>query len=99
METMKVFIAGATGVLGRRVVRLLVAEGHQVVGLSRSPANSEWLSQNGARPASGDLFDLEHVALLAAGCEAVLHLATAIPNKTRISLADWAANDRIRRDG
>ena len=99
MEAMKVFIAGATGVLGRRVVRLLTAEGHQVVGLSRSPANSEWLAQNGARPASGDLFDLEHMALLAAGCEAVLHLATAIPNKTRGSVADWAANDRIRRDG
>ncbi len=96
---MKVFIAGATGVLGRRVVRRLAAGGHQVVGLSRSPQNAEWLAQAGAEARSGDLFHAEQLAELAAGCEAVLHLATAIPDKTRTSRRDWALNDRVRVEG
>ncbi len=96
---MKVFIAGATGVLGRRVVRRLVAGGHAVAGLSRSQLNADWLAQNGAEPKSGDLFNAAQVAELAAGCEAVLHLATAIPTQTRTRRADWALNDRIRTEG
>jgi nucleoside-diphosphate-sugar epimerase len=96
---MKVFIAGATGVIGRRVLKQLVAGGHQVVGLSRSPANAAWLSQNGAQAALGSLFDAEALAGLTRGCEAVLHLATAIPTKTRASRNDWLLNDRIRTEG
>ena len=96
---MKVFIAGATGVLGRRVVRLLVAKGHTVAGLSRSRQNTAWLSQNGAEPRPGDLFNAGQMVELAAGCEAVLHLATAIPKKTPARPGDWALNDRIRREG
>lgn len=96
---MKLFIAGATGVLGKRVVRLLIAEGHQVVGLSRSTANHTWLKEQGAEPREGDLFNQEQMVQLVAGCDGVLHLATAIPNKSRPTLADWAMNDRIRREG
>jgi nucleoside-diphosphate-sugar epimerase len=96
---MKIFIAGATGVLGRRVVKQLLAGGHQVIGLSRSPANTVWLSQNGAEARPGDLFNAAHMAELSAGCDAILHLATAIPTKTRSSRRDWALNDRIRTDG
>lgn len=96
---MKVFISGATGVLGRRVVKRLVAQGHPVVGLSRSAENEQWLRQNGAEPRMGDLFDPEAVRRLSADCQAILHLATAIPNKSRSSVADWALNDRIRREG
>ncbi len=96
---MKVFISGATGVLGRRVVGALVATGHQVVGLSRSQANTDWLSGHGAEPRSGDLFNPAQLCELASGCNAALHLATAIPTKSRTTLADWALNDRIRREG
>ncbi len=96
---MKVFIAGATGVLGRRVVPLLAAGGHHVVGLSRSQANADWLTQHGAEARPGDLFDAAQMGDLAADCDAVLHLATAIPTKTRSGASDWALNDRIRRDG
>lgn len=96
---MKLFIAGATGVLGKRVVRLLIAGGHQVVGLSRSAANHTWLKEQGAEPREGDLFNQEQMVQLVAGCDGVLHLATAIPNKSRPTLADWAMNDRIRREG
>lgn len=96
---MRVFISGATGVLGRRVVDLLAERGEQVVGLSRSAANSEWLTQHGAEARRGDLSSAAQLIELTADCDAMLHLATAIPTRTRTILADWAANDRIRRDG
>jgi nucleoside-diphosphate-sugar epimerase len=96
---MRAFISGATGVLGRRVVRLLTANGHQVVGLSRSPANTNWLKQHGAEARRGDLFNPEEINTLASDCNAVLHLATSIPTKSRTTPADWATNDRIRRQG
>lgn len=96
---MRVFISGATGVLGRRVVERLGQSGHQIVGLSRSQANTEWLSNNGAEPRRGDLFDVDSMRDLSADCEAILHLATAIPTKSRPTRADWATNDRIRREG
>ena len=96
---MKVFIAGATGVLGRRVVKKLIADGHEVVGLSRSSQNRDWLSQRGAIPRPGSLFDLEELCRVSADCHATLHLATAMPTKTRTTAKDWALNDRIRREG
>ena len=43
---MRILIAGATGVLGRRVLKLLVAKDYDVVALSRSPQNTEWLEKN-----------------------------------------------------
>lgn len=96
---MKVFVAGATGILGKRVVSLLVQQGHTVVGLSRSAANAAWLRQNGAEARQGDLFNQAQIQALTADCQAVLHLATAIPTKSRTTPADWALNDRIRREG
>lgn len=96
---MRVFVCGATGVLGRRVVKLLASEGHQVIGLSRSIQNSEWLSANGAEPRHGDIFNLEQVAGLSADSDVILHLATAIPNKTPNKISDWALNDRLRQEG
>lgn len=48
---MKVFIAGATGLLGKRVIKLLLERGHGVVGLSRSEANRALLSSMGAEAA------------------------------------------------
>lgn len=96
---MRVFISGATGILGRRVVKLLTESGHQVVGLSRSQANTDWLNQHGAEARQGDLFNQEEICDLCSDCNAVLHLATAIPTKSRTTLADWATNDLIRREG
>lgn len=96
---MRVFISGATGVLGRRVVKLLKDRGHHVVGLSRSPRNVEWLAEHGAEARQGDLFNIDQVCDLSLDCEAILHLATAIPTRSRTTLADWAMNDRIRREG
>ncbi len=96
---MDVFIAGATGVLGRRLVRDLTARGHSVVGLSRSDSNDRTIASLGGRPHRADLFDADSLAKAAEGCEAVVHAATHIPSKTRIHPWDWAENDRIRRTG
>jgi 2-alkyl-3-oxoalkanoate reductase len=96
---MKIFIAGATGVIGRRVAARLVTANQEVEGLSRFPGNDVTLRQLGAEPRTGDLFDAARLAEISADCDAILHLATAIPTKSRISAKDWSMNDRIRREG
>jgi nucleoside-diphosphate-sugar epimerase len=96
---MNVFIAGATGVLGRRVVRRLVEKGHHVVGLARSAANEGELTALRAEPRRGDLFNPRDVERATAGCDAVLHLATAIPTRFPSRPADWNTNDRLRTEG
>ncbi len=73
---MKVFIAGATGALGAPLVRELVARGHEVVGLTRSPEKRALIEQLGASAAVADALDgpaLE-LALLAARPTHVVHL-------------------------
>ena len=96
---MKVFIAGATGVLGKRVVKGLVKKGHQVLGLARSQLNVDWLSNNQAVPIEGNLFDQKVMIQCVSGCDAVLHLATSIPKRIRTDGESWELNDRIRREG
>lgn len=96
---MNIFLSGATGVLGRRVVQALVAGGHHPVGLSRSPANADWLRRHGAEARTGNLFGRELLCDMVSGCDAVLHLATAIPTAPKTTAADWTMNDRIRREG
>ncbi len=94
---MKVFIAGATGALGRRVVPILAARGHAIVGLSRRDENDAALKAMGAEPRRADLFDAASVAKAAEGCDVVMHLATAVP--TQPKGGDWRLNDRIRVEG
>jgi nucleoside-diphosphate-sugar epimerase len=96
---MRVFVAGATGVLGRQVVRELVARGHRVTGLARAPLNEPVLRSLGATPAHGDLFDADSLARAAAGAEVVMHLATALPSVRRPTARDWEPNARIWTDG
>ncbi len=96
---MRVFIAGATGVLGRRVAERLGQRGARVAGLSRSAANQALLERLGVEPRAGDLFDEVRLRESVAGCDAVLHLATAIPTGPRAGRREWALNDRIRRAG
>lgn len=96
---MNIFVTGATGVLGRPVVRRLVAEGHSVRGLTRSAANAALLRQLGAEPVEADLFDVTTLRDALADCDALLHLATKIPPSSRAGrLSAWAENDRIRRE-
>jgi nucleoside-diphosphate-sugar epimerase len=96
---MKVFIAGATGVLGRRLVRQFRERGHGAVGLVRSAEGEQTVRSLEGEPRRGDLFDSDSLARAAEGCDVVIHAATAIPTRPRTGPADWAMNDRIRREG
>src|SRR5258708_36981324 len=99
---MNIFVTGATGTLGKPVVRFLVEAGHKVYALSRSEANTATVRQLGAEPITTNLFDLEALikALETTRAEATVHLATKIPPTSRIGkLPAWQENDRIRRDG
>lgn len=97
---MKVFIAGATGVLGRRLVAMFSAEGHEVTGLVRSVEKAAIVRALGGMPAEASLFDEDALARAAEGAEVVIHAATAIPvGSVMRSLKAWRMNDRIRRDG
>ena len=95
----RIFIAGATGILGRRVVPLLLRDGHRVIGLSRSDRNRAQLAAQGAEPRDADLLDQATLVDATRDCDAVLHLATAIPTAARPLASDWQINDRIRREG
>jgi nucleoside-diphosphate-sugar epimerase len=96
---MKVFIAGASGVLGRRLVRHFVARGHSAIGQVRSAKAESAVREAGGEPRHADLFDAESLARAADGCDTVVHAATAIPVKQKTTPADWAMNDHIRRKG
>src|SRR5437899_9988294 len=98
-ERVRVFVAGATGVVGRRVVQQLVERGHEVVALARGPEKEGLVRRLGGAPARGDLFDAASLAPAMAGCEVAIRAATAIPMKPRVRLKDFAMNDRIRTEG
>jgi nucleoside-diphosphate-sugar epimerase len=97
---MKIFVAGATGVLGSRAIPLLVGAGHEVTGIARSPEKAAALTAAGATPASVGLFDADGLAGAVAGHDVVANLATHIPDLTKAARAKaWAENDRIRTEG
>ena len=94
---MKVFVAGATGVLGRPTVRTLVEAGHEVRGTARGSEKAELVRSLGADPVEVDLFDSDAVRAAVAGSEAVLHFATKIPPIMRMRWTGaWRENDRLR---
>ncbi len=96
---MKVFVAGATGVLGRRLLAQLRARGHKVLGLVRSIEGDRIVRSLGAEPRCANLFNADSLARAAEGAEIVIHAATAIPAKPRPVPSDWEMNDRVRREG
>lgn len=97
---MKVFVAGATGVLGRRLVPLLVAAGHDVTAIARNDAGRTTVEAAGARPVAVSLFDVDALRTVVAGHDAVINVATRIPTgPSAARLSAWRENDRIRREG
>jgi nucleoside-diphosphate-sugar epimerase len=97
---MKIFVAGATGVVGRRAVVQLIAAGFDVTGLVRTARPRADLVAAGARPVEVNLFDHDAVVAAVAGHDAVVNLATAIPvgDATSDETA-WATNHHIREAG
>ncbi|HTJ71590.1 MAG TPA: NAD(P)-dependent oxidoreductase [Actinospica sp.] len=96
---MRVFVAGATGVLGTAAVRNLVAGGHKVTGVARSQPKRDALAAAGATPVAADLFDPVGLRHAVAGHDVVVNLATSIPPGTAALRAkNWRENDRIRTE-
>jgi nucleoside-diphosphate-sugar epimerase len=79
---MKVFLAGATGVIGRPLIGLLRAAGHEVTGTTRSPAKIPEIEKLGAAGVAVDAFDAEGLkrAVIAAKPDVVVHQLTDLPD-------------------
>src|SRR5262245_36779918 len=102
-RVMRVFLAGAAGAIGRRLVPLLLAAEHKVTGTTRSTATAKELERAGVTPAVLDIFDAPKVAaaVAAAAPEVVVHQLTDLPrafDQARI-VAAYSANARIRTEG
>jgi nucleoside-diphosphate-sugar epimerase len=95
---MRIFVAGATGVIGIRLVPLLVGAGHQVAGMTRSPAKVEVLRGLGAEPVVCDAFDADGLreAVIAFQPGAVVNELTDLPDE---QVATNEANACMRREG
>ena len=95
---MRIFIAGATGAVGKRLVPLLVANGHEVVGTTRSPAKVSYLRALGADPVVLDILEAEDVrrAVSEASPDVVVHQATALSDMTSIRNLDEAFEETNR---
>ena len=72
---MRIFLTGATGFIGSKIIPELINSGHQVLGLTRSEAGSRWLEKTGAKAHRGDIEDLESLRSGAAVCDSVIHTA------------------------
>ena len=100
---MRVFLAGASGAIGRRLVPLLVRAGHQVTGTTRSAQSGKELARAGVTPAVLDIFDAPAVAdaVRAARPDAIIHQLTDLPREFDEAkvVASYPLNARIRTEG
>jgi 2-alkyl-3-oxoalkanoate reductase len=100
---MRVFVAGASGAIGTRLVPQLIDQGHEVIGTSRSHGNAERVRALGAEPIVLDLLDRRAVrkALLEAEPDAIVHQATALADAGFSKNLDrsFAQTNRLRREG
>jgi len=98
---MKIFIAGASGVIGVRLVPLLRNADHEVVGMTRSSAKVDLLRNLGAEPVVCDVYDASalNAALISADPEVVMHQITDLPDDELSITAFGRANAMIRRTG
>ncbi len=97
---MRVFVAGATGVLGRPTTAALVAAGHAVRGSSRGNDKAALLKTLGAEPIEVNLYDEAESRHAVAGVDAVIRLTTKIPPLSKMrSRSAWAENNRLRTEG
>jgi nucleoside-diphosphate-sugar epimerase len=98
---MKIFIVGATGVLGRALLPLLIQQGSIVRTIARTQEKVHALELAGVEAVQGDLLAQETVRQLPdlmEGCDAVIHIATAIP-RDRTAPGAWDINTRLRTEG
>jgi 2-alkyl-3-oxoalkanoate reductase len=100
---MRVFVTGATGAIGTRLVPRLIAHGHEVVGTSRSDRRASSLRQAGATAVVLDVLDRAAVrdALADARADAIVHEATSLGGDTDVRRFDrtFAVTNRLRTEG
>jgi nucleoside-diphosphate-sugar epimerase len=100
---MRVFVAGASGAIGSRLVPQLIGHGHTVIGTYRSPANADRVRALGAEPIALDLLDLQAVrrAVIETQPDAIIHEATALANVRFARNMDrvFAQTNRLRTEG
>ena len=98
---MKVFVAGATGAIGRPLVAELVRQGHAVTGMTRSKASTQGLTELGAEVALVDALDAAAVeeAVRKSGAEAVIDQLTSLPRSPAGMAAARATDRRLRIEG
>jgi nucleoside-diphosphate-sugar epimerase len=100
---MRVFVAGASGAIGRQLVPALVQAGHSVVAMTRSPGKADAIRASGAEPVTADALDAKAViaAVREAAPEVVVHELTALPSRLNLRRFDraFALTNRLRREG
>jgi nucleoside-diphosphate-sugar epimerase len=100
---MKVLVAGASGAIGRPLVRRLVAGGHDVVGMTRSASKADEIAAIGAQPAVADALEPDQVARAVAEAEpeAIVHELTALSGSLDLRNLDrtFATTNRLRTEG
>jgi nucleoside-diphosphate-sugar epimerase len=100
---MRVFVAGATGAIGRRLVPQLIERGHEVIGTTRSAEKAARLRAQGAEAVVLDVNDADAVleAVTGAGADAIVHEATALAGLTDFKHFDrsFAETNRLRTGG
>jgi 2-alkyl-3-oxoalkanoate reductase len=96
---MKIFLTGATGVIGRRLVPILGAAGQRITAVARSPIARTHLQRQGVATVEVDLFDSAAVRRAVAGHDVVVNLVTHIPRSPLQMFlpSAWRENDRLRR--
>jgi nucleoside-diphosphate-sugar epimerase len=99
----KVFVAGATGAIGKQLVPMLAANGHEVVGMTRTEAKRDQLRGLGAQPVVADALDADAVgqAVGEAEPDVIVHQLTAIPPAIDMRRFDreFAPTNRLRTEG
>lgn len=100
---MRIFVAGATGAVGRRLVPRLAGNGHHVVGLTRTPAKTSLLRELGAEPVVADALDETaiHAAVVAARPDVIVHQLTDLKGASDLRKFDraFASSNRLRTAG
>jgi nucleoside-diphosphate-sugar epimerase len=100
---MRIFVAGATGAVGRRLVPRLVDSGHSVVGLTRTPAKTGLLRELGAEPVVADALDgtVIRAAVVAARPDVIVHQLTDLKGASDLRKFDhvFASSNRLRTTG
>jgi nucleoside-diphosphate-sugar epimerase len=100
---MRIFLAGATGAVGQRLVPMLLDDGHEVVAMTRTAAKADGLRAAGALPVVADALDRDAVmgAVLGAEPEVIVHQMTALTGATDLKRFDrvFATTNRLRTEG